>query len=37
MGHPFTAEKGEITPTLTIKRKAVLKNDSDIIERMYKK
>jgi len=35
MRHPFTAEKGEITPTLKIKRKAVLANYSEVIERMY--
>ena len=36
LNEPFTLEKGEITPTLKIKRKAVQEHYSSMIEEMYK-
>ncbi len=35
MAEPFSIEKGEITPTMKIKRKAIAKNYSDVIKNMY--
>lgn len=36
LNEPFTLEKGEITPTLKIKRKAVQEHYNSMIEEMYK-
>lgn len=36
IGHAFSQETGELTPTLKIKRKIVLANYKDLIEEMYK-
>ncbi len=35
MPQPFTAEKGELTNTLKIRRNVLLRNYSDIIDKMY--
>ena len=35
MPEPFTAEKGELTNTLKIRRTVLLKNYKDIIDKMY--
>jgi long-chain acyl-CoA synthetase len=33
--HPWTIESGELTPKLSLKRKVILKNNEELIEKMY--
>jgi long-chain acyl-CoA synthetase len=35
LDNPFSQEKGEITPTLKLRRKILMQNYSDAIEAMY--
>ena len=35
LARPFTIEDGQLTPTLKVKRKVVLDENSDLIEKMY--
>jgi long-chain acyl-CoA synthetase len=35
LAHPWTIESGELTPKLSLKRKVILKNNEELIEKMY--
>lgn len=35
LGHEFSVESGEMTPTMKIKRNVVMKNYADVVEAMY--
>ncbi|HOV36848.1 MAG TPA: hypothetical protein PLJ19_09855, partial [Dysgonamonadaceae bacterium] len=35
LAQPFTIESGELTNTLKLRRKVILENRADIIEKMY--